>query len=64
MENKIKLFAVCGPTASGKTALSIALAKAFDGEVVSAFLSFIDKVGVKGFNNLMYPHLNEEEEQM
>ena len=35
MENKIKLFAVCGPTASGKTALSIALAKAFDGEVVS-----------------------------
>ena len=35
MENKIKLFAVCGPTASGKTGLSIALAKAFDGEVVS-----------------------------
>lgn len=35
MENKIKLVAVCGPTASGKTALSIALAKAFDGEVVS-----------------------------
>ena len=27
---------ICGPTASGKTALSIALAKAFDGEVVSA----------------------------
>lgn len=35
MENKIKLFAVCGPTASGKTGLSIALAKALDGEVVS-----------------------------
>ncbi len=35
MENKIKLFAVCGPTASGKTALSIALAKALDGEIVS-----------------------------
>jgi len=27
---------ICGPTASGKTALSIALAKAFNGEVVSA----------------------------
>lgn len=35
MEKKIKLLAVCGPTASGKTALSIALAKAFDGEIVS-----------------------------
>ena len=35
MNNKIKVFAVCGPTASGKTALSIALAKAFDGEIVS-----------------------------
>ena len=35
MENKTKLFAVCGPTASGKTGLSIALAKALDGEIVS-----------------------------
>lgn len=34
MRNKI--LVICGPTASGKTALSIALAKAFDGEVVSA----------------------------
>ena len=34
MRNKIVV--ICGPTASGKTALSIALAKAFDGEVVSA----------------------------
>ena len=31
-----KIVVICGPTASGKTALSIALAKAFDGEVVSA----------------------------
>ena len=31
-----KIVVVCGPTASGKTALSIALAKAFGGEVVSA----------------------------
>ncbi len=31
-----KIVVICGPTASGKTALSIGLAKAFDGEVVSA----------------------------
>ncbi len=31
-----RIVVVCGPTASGKTALSIALAKTFDGEVVSA----------------------------
>lgn len=31
-----RLIVVCGPTASGKTALSIGLAKAFSGEVVSA----------------------------
>ena len=31
-----KVIVIAGPTASGKTALSIALAKAFDGEVVSA----------------------------
>lgn len=35
MDNKIKLFAVCGPTASGKTSLSISLAKAMNGEIVS-----------------------------
>ena len=35
MENKIKLIAVCGPTASGKTSLAIALAKALDGEIIS-----------------------------
>ncbi len=32
----IKLAAVMGPTASGKTALSVELAKRFDGEIVSA----------------------------
>ena len=31
-----QIVVICGPTASGKTALSIALAKAFNGEVVSA----------------------------
>lgn len=34
--SKPKVIAIVGPTASGKTALSIALAKAFDGEVISA----------------------------
>ncbi|MGN1097717.1 MAG: isopentenyl transferase family protein, partial [Clostridia bacterium] len=33
---KIPVIVVCGPTASGKTGLGIRLAKAFDGEVVSA----------------------------
>ena len=36
MADKLKLLAVCGPTASGKTALAVSLAKALDGEVVSA----------------------------
>ena len=34
--SKLPLVVVAGPTASGKTALAIALAKALDGEVVSA----------------------------
>ena len=33
--NKIKILAVVGSTASGKTALSIALAKTLGGEIVS-----------------------------
>ena len=35
MSNKPKIIAVVGPTASGKTALSVALAKRLDGEVIS-----------------------------
>ncbi len=35
-DKKIPLIAVVGPTASGKTALGIALAKALSGEIVSA----------------------------
>lgn len=31
-----KALVICGPTASGKTALSIACAKAFNGEIISA----------------------------
>ena len=34
--NKIPIVAVVGPTASGKTALSIALAKHFGGEIIGA----------------------------
>ncbi|MCC8195962.1 MAG: tRNA (adenosine(37)-N6)-dimethylallyltransferase MiaA [Ruminococcus sp.] len=33
---KQKLIVICGPTASGKTELSVSLAERFDGEVVSA----------------------------
>ena len=36
MKEKIPMIAVVGPTASGKTALSIDLALLFDGEIVSA----------------------------
>ena len=35
MSKKPKIIAVVGPTASGKTALSVALAKALGGEVLS-----------------------------
>ena len=31
-----KLVVVCGPTASGKTGLGVALAKRLDGEIISA----------------------------
>ncbi len=34
--NKPKIIVICGPTASGKTALSIQLAKKINGEIVSA----------------------------
>lgn len=36
MSEKIKILCVVGPTASGKTGLSIELAKALDGEIISA----------------------------
>ena len=35
LENKTKIIAVTGPTASGKTALAIALAKKLNGEIIS-----------------------------
>lgn len=34
--DKKKIVVICGPTASGKTALSIEMAKRFDGEIISA----------------------------
>lgn len=34
--SKPRVVAVGGPTASGKTALSVALARAFDGEIINA----------------------------
>ncbi len=36
LKNLIKVISVVGPTASGKTKLSVELAKRFDGEIVSA----------------------------
>ena len=36
MEEKKRVLAVVGPTASGKTALAVQLAKKYDGEIVSA----------------------------
>lgn len=36
MKNKIRVVSVIGPTASGKTKLSVELAKRFDGEIISA----------------------------
>lgn len=36
LENSIKVISIVGPTASGKTKLSIKLAKKFNGEIVSA----------------------------
>ena len=36
MDRKIDIVSVVGPTASGKTKLSVSLAKQFDGEIISA----------------------------
>ena len=36
MADKKKLVVICGPTATGKTSLSIDLAKNYDGEIISA----------------------------
>ena len=36
MEERKKIIVICGPTASGKTGLSLVLAKEFNGEIISA----------------------------
>ena len=36
MKEKPKVIVICGPTASGKTQLSIQLAKQINGEIISA----------------------------
>ncbi len=46
MKNKIKVIAIVGPTASGKTAYSIELAKQIGGEIISADSRLV----YKGFN--------------
>lgn len=53
---KKPIVVIAGPTASGKTALSIALAKAFDGEIVSA-----DSMQIYKFMNIGTAKPTEEE---
>lgn len=36
MEERKKIIVICGPTASGKTGLSLVIAKQFNGEIISA----------------------------
>ena len=36
MESKRKIIVILGPTASGKSALAVKLAKKIDGEIISA----------------------------
>ena len=36
VNSKEKVIVICGPTASGKTTLSVELAKKIDGQIVSA----------------------------
>lgn len=55
---KIRVLTVVGPTASGKTALAVALAKAFDGEVVSA-----DSMQIYREMNIATAKPDEEEKQ-
>ena len=35
MSEKVKIVAITGPTATGKTALAVKLAQMFDGEIIS-----------------------------
>lgn len=56
-KNKPKLLVIVGPTASGKTALAVALAKAFNGELISADSRTIYKgMDIGTGKDLSYPH--------
>ena len=47
--NKIPLIVVAGATASGKTSLSIELAKKFDGEIISCdSMQLFSRLRIKG----------------
>ena len=35
MSEKVKIVAITGPTATGKTALAVRMARLFDGEIIS-----------------------------
>ena len=55
---KPKVIIICGPTASGKTALSIKLAKKIDGEIISA-----DSMQINKDMNIGTAKPDEEEKQ-
>ena len=58
MNEKPKVIVICGPTASGKTALSIELAKKINGEIVSA-----DSMQIYKDMNIGTAKPDEEEKQ-
>ena len=51
-----KTVVICGPTASGKSALSIALAEKFNGEIISA-----DSMQIYKYMNIGTAKVTEEE---
>lgn len=58
MEQQIPLIVVVGPTASGKTRLSVDLAKHFDGEVISA-----DSMQIYRYMDIGTAKVTKEEQQ-
>ena len=54
---KEKILIVCGPTASGKTALAVDIAKKYNGEVISA-----DSVAI--YKNLNIGSAKPDEKEM
>ena len=58
MSEKTKVIVICGPTASGKTELSIKLAKQINGEIISA-----DSMQIYKEMNIGTAKPSEEEKQ-